>query len=95
MFVVPSIRANRDPDARTEFLDQLTQECRVAAAKPLDIDWISDRSMSPAVSPLWASTPPRFSSRIMVWSARTGTKDRRKSHCVSDRLEVMTTAGYH
>lgn len=45
MFVVSSIWANRDPDARAEFLDQLAQEFRIAVVKPLDIDWISDRSM--------------------------------------------------
>ena len=50
MFFVSGIRANRDPDAGAEFLDQLTQEFRVAVVKPLDIDWISDRSMPPSVA---------------------------------------------
>jgi hypothetical protein len=49
VFFVPGVRSNRDPDAGAEFLDQLTQELRVAAVKPLDIDWISDRSIPSSV----------------------------------------------
>lgn len=45
MFVVSRVGANRDPDPRAEFLNQLMQEFRIAVVKPLDIDWISDRSM--------------------------------------------------
>ena len=64
MFFVSGIRANRDPDAGAEFLDQLPQEFRVAVVKPLNIDWISDRSMPSPTGRMWASTPPRFSPRI-------------------------------
>lgn len=49
MFVVARIRTNRDPDAGAEFFDELTQEFRIAVVKPLDIDWISDRSMPSSV----------------------------------------------
>lgn len=63
MVVVSRIRTNRDPDARAEFLDQLTQEYRVAVVKPLDIDWISDRSM-PSVDGLVGIDAAAFSSRL-------------------------------
>jgi len=64
VFVVPRIRANRNPDARAEFLDQLTQEFRVAVVKPLDIDWISDRSM-PSFNGLVGFRADAFSSGLL------------------------------
>lgn len=95
MFFVSSIRANRDPDARTEFLDELTQEFRVAVVKPLDVDWISDRSMPSHVGRAGLRRHLVLISSSGAAGAHRGTKDRPKWHCVPDRLEVMTTVGYH
>lgn len=78
MVVVPRVRTNRDPDARADFLDQLTQEFRVAAVKPLDIDWISDRSTPSLKWALWASWPTRSHLVCSVEPERTDPKDRPK-----------------
>ena len=64
VFVVPGIRANRNPDARAEFHDQLTQKVLVAVVKPLDIDWISDRSVPSLDGPVRVSDAVSFWSRL-------------------------------
>lgn len=64
MFIVTGIRANRNPDARAEFLDQFTQEVRVAVVKPLDIDWISDRSTPSPSGLLCSCNAASCSSRL-------------------------------
>ena len=95
MFFVPGIRANRDPDAGAELLNQLAQEFWIAVVKPLDIDWISDRSMP---SPVGRSGLRRHLVLISysgATGAHRGTKDRPIWHFVPNRLEVTTTAGYH
>ena len=78
MFVVPRVRPNRDPDAGAEFLDQLTQELRIAVVKPLDIDWISDRSMPCSVGRCGLRRRCVLMSSLSALPERTGTKDRPK-----------------
>lgn len=49
MIVVSGIAANGNPDARGELLDQLCEQLWVSIVKSFDIDWISNRSLSPRV----------------------------------------------
>ena len=93
MRLVTGIGANRDPDAGAECLDQLTQQYRVAVVKPLDIDWISDRSNAfAAVGCCGFCTPPGAhcarSAPALKIVQRTAVKG-------MPELEVTTTAGYH
>ena len=95
LFVVSRVRANRDPDPRAEFLNQLTQKFRVAVVKPLDIDWISDRSMPSRYGPCGLRCRlVLISSRRCARSA-LALKIGQKSPVYRSELEVMTTASYH
>lgn len=95
MLVVARIRANRNPDPRAEFLDQLMQEFGVAVVKPLDVDWISDRSMPSRYGPCG------LRCRLVVISSRRCSRSApvlkigQKSPVYRAELEVTTTASYH
>jgi len=78
VFFVPGIRSNRNQDPRAELLDQLTQEFRVAVVKPLDVDWINDRSAPSSVGCRGLPPPPRSHVVFSVRLERTGTKDKPK-----------------
>ena len=81
MLAVASKGANSDQDARAQLLDQFTQEFRVAPAKSLDVDWISDRSASLAVrleSP--AVTRPFRPHRVPAYSDGADHRLRQADH---------------
>lgn len=95
MFVVPCIRPNRDPDAWAEFLNQLTQEFRIAVVKPLDIDWISDRSMPSSVGRCGLRPRRVLMSSSPCCRSAPALKIGQKPAVHRTELEVMTTASYH
>lgn len=95
LFVVSRVRANRDPDARAEFLNQLTQEFRVAVVKPLDVDWISDRSMPSRYGPCGLRCRLVFISSRRGGRSALALKIGQKNPVYRTELEVTTTARYH
>lgn len=95
MFVVSRVWANRDPDARAEFLDELTQEFRVAVVKPLDVDWISDRSMPSRYGPCGLRCRLVLISSPQSGGSQPALKIGHEDAMYRTELEVMTTASYH